>query len=63
MSNLDIAIRFQMNISTLFRTKYEGDLDEISMILGSEYSKIIPNLPVDYSNFHLADADDPFILA
>jgi hypothetical protein len=51
-----------MNISILFRTKYEGDLRAIATMLGSEASRIIPKLPVGYSVFHLADVGDPFVV-
>jgi len=63
ISDFDPAMRSTMNTSILFRTKYEGDLDAIGKILGSNYSKIIPSLPVGYSVFHLADLGDPFIIA
>ena len=45
-----------------FRTKYSGDLDAIGKILGTDFSKIAPNLPVGYSIFHLADVGDPFVM-
>jgi DNA helicase HerA-like ATPase len=63
ISDFDPTMRSSMNTSVLFRTKYEGDLDAIGRILGSNYSKIIPGLPVGYSVFHLADLGDPFVLA
>jgi hypothetical protein len=52
-----------MNISIQFRTKYAGDLDGIGKVLGTEFSKVAPNLPVGYSIFHLADMGDPFVVA
>jgi hypothetical protein len=52
-----------MNISVLFRTKYEGDLKAIARMLGSDASEIIPKLTVGYSVFHLADLGDPFVVA
>jgi hypothetical protein len=48
-----------MNISVLFRTKYEGDLRATARMLGTEISAVIPRLPVGYSLFHLADVGDP----
>jgi len=51
-----------MNISILFRTKYEGDLRAIARMLGTEVSMIIRKLPVGHSVFHLADVGDPFVL-
>jgi len=63
ISDFDPAMRSSMNISIHFRTKYGGDLDAISKVLGSEFSKIAPNLPVGYSIFHLADVGDPFVVA
>jgi hypothetical protein len=33
MSDFDPAVRSDMNISVLFRTKYEGDLNAIARIL------------------------------
>ena len=63
MSDFDPTMRSSMNISILFRTKYEGDLDGISKVLGSEFSKIAPTLSVGYSVFHLADVGDPFVVA
>jgi DNA-binding transcriptional ArsR family regulator/KaiC/GvpD/RAD55 family RecA-like ATPase len=62
MSDFDPAMRSAMNISILFRTKYEGDLRAIARTLGTE-SALIPRLPVGYSLFHLADIGDPFVLA
>jgi len=63
ISDFDPAMRSAMNISILFRTKYEGDLKAIGRTLGSEISTIIPKLPVGYSIFHLADFGDPFAMA
>jgi KaiC/GvpD/RAD55 family RecA-like ATPase len=63
ISDFDPAMRSAMNISILFRTKYEGDLRAISRMLGTEMSAPIPGLPVGYSVFHLADVGDPFVLA
>jgi KaiC/GvpD/RAD55 family RecA-like ATPase/DNA-binding transcriptional ArsR family regulator len=63
ISDFDPAMRSAMNISILFRTKYEGDLKAIARMLGSEASEIIPRLPVGYSVFHFADVGDPFVLA
>ena len=63
ISDLDPAMRSAMNISILFRTKYDGDLRAIPRMLGSETSEVIPKLPVGYSVFHLADVRDPFVLS
>jgi len=63
ISDFDPAMRSAMNISILFRTKYEGDLRAIARMLGSDVSEIIPKLPVGYSVFHSADVGDPFALA
>jgi len=63
ISDFDPAMRSAMNISILFRTKYEGDLRAIARMLGTEMSAFIPRLPVGYSAFHLADIGDPFLLA
>jgi DNA helicase HerA-like ATPase len=63
ISDFDTAMRSAMNISILFRTKYEGDLRAIARMLGSDVSEIIPKLPVGYSVFHSADVGDPFALA
>lgn len=63
ISDFDPAMRSSMNVSIFFRTKYGGDLDAIGKILGSDFSKIAPNLPVGYSIFHLADVGDPFVAA
>jgi DNA helicase HerA-like ATPase len=62
ISDFDPAMRSIMNLSVFFRTKYEGDLDSISKMLGSEFSKVAPNLPVGHSIFHLADVGDPFVV-
>jgi DNA helicase HerA-like ATPase len=62
ISDFDPAMRSAMNISILFRTKYEGDLRAIARMLGTEMSAVIPGLPVGYSIFHLADVGDPFVL-
>jgi DNA helicase HerA-like ATPase len=63
ISDFDTAMRSAMNVSILFRTKYEGDLKAIARMLGSDASEIIPKLPVGYSVFHLADVGDPLVLA
>jgi DNA-binding transcriptional ArsR family regulator len=63
ISDFDPTMRSSMNMNIFFRTKYSGDLDGISRILGSEFSKVAPNLSVGYSIFHLADVGDPFIIA
>ncbi len=63
ISDFDPAMRSAMNISIFFRTKYSGDLDAIGKILGSDFSKTAPNLPVGYSIFHLADVGEPFVVA
>jgi len=62
ISDFDTAMRSAMNISILFRTKYEGDLRTIARMLGTEMSAVIPKLPVGFSIFHLADVGDPFVL-
>jgi hypothetical protein len=49
ISDFDPAMRSYMNLSVFFRSKYEGDLEAISKILGSEFSKVAPSLPVGYS--------------
>src|SRR5208337_3829114 len=51
ISDFDPAMRSSMNISIVFRTKYEGDLDSIARTLGSDISKVVPSLPVGYSAF------------
>jgi len=63
ISDFDPAMRSAMNISILFRTKYEGDLKAIARMLGSDMPRIIPGLPVGCSIFHFADVGDPFVLA
>jgi KaiC/GvpD/RAD55 family RecA-like ATPase len=63
ISDFDPAMRSSMNISIIFRTKYEGDLDSTSRTLGSDFSKIVPSLPVGYSVFHSADLGGPFVTA
>jgi DNA helicase HerA-like ATPase len=62
ISDFDPAMRSSMNISIIFRTKYEGDLDSINRTLSSDLSKIVPSLPVGYSIFHSADLGDPFVI-
>jgi DNA helicase HerA-like ATPase len=62
ISDFDAAMRSSMNVSIIFRTKYEGDLDSVSRTLGSEFSKMVPSLPVGYSIFHSADLGDPFVI-
>jgi KaiC/GvpD/RAD55 family RecA-like ATPase len=63
ISDFDPAMRSSMNISIIFRTKYEGDLDSIARTMGSDFSKIVPSLPVGYSVFHSADVGSPFVMA
>jgi KaiC/GvpD/RAD55 family RecA-like ATPase len=63
ISDFDPAMRSAMNISILFRTKYEGDLKTIARMLGGEMSAIVPKLPVGYSVYHLADVGDAFVVA
>ena len=63
MSDFDSAMRSPMNISIVFRTKYDGDLKAAARILGSQVSEVIPKLPVGYSVFHFADVGDPFVIA
>jgi Cdc6-like AAA superfamily ATPase len=63
ISDFDPAMRSSMNISAIFRTKYEGDLDSIARTTGSDFSKIVPSLPVGYSVFHSADVGSPFVMA
>jgi KaiC/GvpD/RAD55 family RecA-like ATPase/DNA-binding transcriptional ArsR family regulator len=63
MSDFDSAMRSAMNISIVFRTKYDGDLKAAARMLGSQVSEVLPKLPVGYSVFHLADVGDPFVLA
>jgi DNA helicase HerA-like ATPase len=63
ISDFDPAMRSSMNISIIFRTKYEGDLESIARTLGSDISKVVPSLPVGYSMFHSADVGSPFVVA
>ena len=63
ISDFDPAMRSSMNISIVFRTKYEGDLDSMSRSLGTEISKVVPALPVGYSVLHSADIGGPFVIA
>ena len=63
IGDFDPAMRSVMNISILFRTKYEGDLKAIARMLGTEMSTIVARLPVGYSIFHLADVGDQLVLA
>jgi len=63
ISDFDPAMRSAMNISIHFRTKYGGDLDAISKMLGNGFSKNAPNLPVGYSIFHVADLGEPLVVA
>lgn len=63
ISDFDPAMRSSMNISIIFRTKYEGDLDSISRTLGNDWSRVIPSLPVGFSAFHSADVGSPFVVA
>ncbi len=63
ISDFDPAMRSSMNISIIFRTKYEGDLDSIARTMGSDFSKLVPSLPVGYSVFHSADLGSPFVMA
>jgi KaiC/GvpD/RAD55 family RecA-like ATPase len=62
ISDFDPAMRSSMNISVIFRTKYEGDLDSISRTLGSDWTKVVPSLPVGFSVFHSADIGTPFVI-
>jgi DNA helicase HerA-like ATPase len=62
ISDFDPAMRSSMNISIIFRTKYEGDLDSIARTVGSDFSKIVPSLPVGCSIFHSADLGSPFVM-
>jgi len=52
-----------MNINVFSKTKYSVDLGAIVKVLGSEFSKVSPNLPIGYSIFHLVDVGDPFVVA
>jgi KaiC/GvpD/RAD55 family RecA-like ATPase len=63
ISDFDPAMRSSMNISVIFRTKYEGDLDSLSRTLGTEISKVVPAFPVGYSVLHSADIGGPFVIA
>ena len=63
ISDFDPAMRSSMNISIAFRTKYEGDLDTIARTMGSEFSKIVPSMPIGYSLFHSSDLGSPFVMA
>jgi len=45
ISDFDPAMRSAMNISILFRTKYEADLKAIARMLGTEISAVVPRLP------------------
>jgi hypothetical protein len=63
ISDFDPAMRSAMNMSIVFRTKYDGDLKAAARMLGTEMSTVIPKLPVGYSVFHLTDVGDPFILS
>jgi KaiC/GvpD/RAD55 family RecA-like ATPase len=63
ISDFDPAMRSAMNMSIVFRTKYDGDLKAAARMLGSQVSEVIPKLPVGYSVFHFADVGDPFVLA
>jgi len=63
ISDFDSAMRSSMNISVVFRTKYEGDLDSIGRTLGSDIAKIVPSMPVGYSIFHAADLGTPFAMS
>jgi DNA helicase HerA-like ATPase len=63
ISDFDPTMRSSMNISVIFRTKYEGDLESIGRTLGSGMSKIVPSLPVGYSVFHSADLGSSFAIA
>ncbi len=63
ISDFDPAMRSSMNISVIFRTKYEGDLDSVARTLGSDFAKIVPSMPVGFSAFHTADLGSPFVVA
>jgi site-specific recombinase XerC len=63
ISDFDPAMRSAMNVSIVFRTKYDGDLKAAARMLESQVSEVIPKLPVGYSVFHFADVGDPFVLA
>jgi len=62
ISDFDSAMRSSMNISVVFRTKYEGDLDSIARTLGGDVAKIVPSMPVGYSILHAADLGMPFAM-
>jgi len=62
ISDFDPAMRSSMNISIIFRTKYDGDLESVARTLGSDISKVVPALPVGYSVFHSADLGSPFVI-
>jgi len=62
ISDFDPAMRSSMNISVVFRTKYEGDLDSIARTLGGDIAKIVPSMPVGYSILHSADLGTPFAM-
>jgi len=63
ISDFDPAMISVMNMSILFRTKYDGDLRTIARMLLTEMSSVIPGLPAGYSVFHLADVGDPVVPA
>jgi DNA-binding transcriptional ArsR family regulator len=63
ISDFDPAMRSAMNLSIVFRTKYDGDLKAAARMLGNQVSEVIPKLPVGYSVFHFADVGDPFVIA
>lgn len=62
ISDFDSAMRSSMNISVVFRTKYEGDLDSIARTLGGDIAKIVPSMPVGCSMLHAADLGTPFAM-
>src|SRR5208282_1476391 len=43
ISDFDPVMRSSMNMSIVFRTKYEGDLDSIARTLGGDIAKIVPS--------------------
>lgn len=53
ISDFDSAMRSAMNMSILFRTKFEGDLKAIAKMVGGEIPRAVPTLPVGYSVFSL----------
>lgn len=63
ISDFDPAMRSSTNISIIFRTKYEGDLDSITRTMGSDFSKLTPSMLVGYSLFHSSDIGSPFVMA